>query len=113
MIAISRTAQASQAAIHPEPRLVKAAHEFEAQLMNELLKPMTHSSSLGDDPEAGSEGALADFATEALGQALSQQGGLGIAGAIIRNLSRNESSPTSVPGLGTPESKSAGASGRR
>jgi hypothetical protein len=25
----------------PQPRLVHAAHEFEAQMMQELLKPMT------------------------------------------------------------------------
>jgi HAMP domain-containing protein len=25
----------------PQPRLVRAAHEFEAQMMKELLKPMT------------------------------------------------------------------------
>ena len=33
----------------PQPRLVRAAHEFEAQMMKELLKPMTASGSLTGD----------------------------------------------------------------
>jgi Rod binding domain-containing protein len=75
----------------PPQRLVQAAHEFEAQMMKELLKPMTSGSGLNgneEDPESG--GPMADFATEALGQALSRQGGLGIADTIIRSLSQNE-----------------------
>jgi hypothetical protein len=30
----------------PQPRLVRAAHEFEAQMMKELMKPLTRGSSL-------------------------------------------------------------------
>jgi Rod binding domain-containing protein len=73
------------------PRLAKAAHEFEGQLMQELLKPMTNSDALtgedsDGDSDAGSGGALGDFATEALGQALSQHGGFGIANRILKEL---------------------------
>lgn len=75
----------------PQPRLAQAAHEFEAQLMKELLKPMTAGATEdGDESDAGSGGVLADFATEALGQALSRQGGLGIATNILHSLSWNE-----------------------
>jgi Rod binding domain-containing protein len=75
----------------PQPRLVQASHEFEAQLMKELLKPLANGSSIdGDDSDADSGRALADFATEALGQALSRHGGLGIATKLVRSLSRNE-----------------------
>jgi len=84
-----------QEATAPSPRLVRAAHEFEAQMMNELLKPMTGEDSLTGDDESqdsglvsgsGSDGTLADFASEALGQALSNRGGFGIADKIIREL---------------------------
>jgi Rod binding domain-containing protein len=80
------------------PKLVKAAHEFEAQMMKELLQPMTGEDPLlgdSDDGEdsglalgsgSGSGGALADFASEALGQALSERGGFGIANKIIHEL---------------------------
>ena len=83
----------------PSPSLVHAAHEFEAQMMKELLAPMTGSDPLFGDQDddggdsglalgsgSGSGGALADFASEALGQALSERGGFGIANKIIRQL---------------------------
>ena len=78
----------ASAASVPQPRLVHAAHEFEAQMMKELLKPMTAKDALtgeADDNggDAGSNRALTDFASEALGQALSRQGGFGIASSII------------------------------
>lgn len=84
----------------PSPRLVNAAHEFEAQMMKELLKPMTHGDALtndGDEDE-GSGGALGEFASEALGRALSDRGGFGIATSIVKELSRpvNHSAATTV-----------------
>jgi Rod binding domain-containing protein len=62
--------------------------------MKELLKPMTGKDGLtGEDEDtagdAGSNGALGDFASQALGQALSQQGGFGIAKSILQNLSHS------------------------
>ena len=74
------------------PRLVHAAHEFEAQMMKELLKPMTGSDGLtgeDSDSETGSGGAMGEFASEALGRALSERGGLGIATSILHSLSRS------------------------
>jgi Rod binding domain-containing protein len=82
----------------PQPRLVKAAHEFEAQMMKELMKPMTRGNSLtGDDQDSdsgsggisGSGGALGEFASEALGRALSDGGGFGIANRIVKDLSHS------------------------
>jgi Rod binding domain-containing protein len=80
----------AEGAVTPQPRLVKAAHEFEAQMMKELLKPMTGSSWLaGEDGDSGSGGALGEFASEALGKALSERGGFGIATSIVRDLSHS------------------------
>jgi Rod binding domain-containing protein len=83
-----------QAPAHEQPRLIRAAHEFEGQLMKELLKPLTESDSdsnslTGDDDgsSSGSGGALGEFAAEALGRALSDRGGLGIADRIVGQLS--------------------------
>ena len=75
--------------VTPQPRLVKAAHEFEAQMMQELLKPMTTGNGLdGEDGDtaSGSGGALGAFASEALGRGLSEHGGFGIATSIVRQL---------------------------
>ena len=86
------TAGAADAPV-PQPRLVRAAHEFEAQMMKELLKPMTNSSLTGEDEDSGADsgsgGALGQFASEALGRALSEQGGFGIANSIVRDLSHS------------------------
>jgi Rod binding domain-containing protein len=98
---------AAEGAAAPDPRLVRAAHEFEAQMMQELLRPMTGGDALaGEDDGAGPElgsgsgsgGALADFATEALGEALSQRGGFGIADRIVRELTPVNRGPNGVTG---------------
>ena len=114
MSAIGAISSESQSPTIPQPRLVQAAHEFEAQLMKELLKPMANGASInGDDSDADSGGALADFATDALGQALSRHGGLGIATSILRSLSRNEKDSHSIPNRGMSEqiSPDSGAAG--
>jgi len=78
-----------------EPRLVQAAHEFEAQMMKELLKPMSRASL--EDPDGEQTGVLGEFASESLARALSAGGGLGIADRIVHTLSRSgNSSETSV-----------------
>ena len=91
-MAMSGKAQTAQAVDAPSPRLVRAAHQFEGMIMNELLKPITNEDVLGGSDEdsdsgAGSGGALSDFATETLGQSLSERGGLGIASRMIQKLS--------------------------
>jgi Rod binding domain-containing protein len=93
-VAESASANAARTAIAPQARLVKAAHEFEAQLMKELVKPMISDDGLYDDGmDTGSSRIFGEFGAEALARAMSDQGGLGIAGGIVRSLSRpgNES----------------------
>jgi Rod binding domain-containing protein len=75
-----------------QPKVVAAAHDFEAMMMKELLKPMTSNSLDGDQEDRGdlnSGSALGDYASEALGRALSQQGGFGIANKIIGSFSHS------------------------
>jgi Rod binding domain-containing protein len=86
------TAQGEMGKAMPSPRLTRAAHEFEGQMMEELLKPLTSDELLpgasGDsDSGGGSGGALGQFASEALGQALSAHGGFGIADRILKTVS--------------------------
>lgn len=102
--AVHGAAASDPAAIAPSPRLVRAAHEFEGQMMKELLQPMTGGDALtGEDEESGSGGALGEFASEALGQALSQQGGFGIASRIVQDLSH--SGPPAHAGKVTAEAR--------
>jgi Rod binding domain-containing protein len=88
LAATAITASAATAANAPQPRLVKAAHEFEGQMMKELLQPMTAKDAMlsDDDSDSGSGGVLGEFASEALGRALSEGGGFGIANQIVRDL---------------------------
>jgi Rod binding domain-containing protein len=71
-----------------DPRLERSAHEFEATLMAELLKPLQQTDGLtGEEGDgAGSGGALGDFASESLARAISERGGFGIADQILRQL---------------------------
>ncbi len=73
----------------PEPRLVHAAHQFEAQMMKELLSPMTEKDPLFSDGDEKDGGVLEDFAAESLAGALSAGGGFGIADRIVHDLSRS------------------------
>ena len=73
------------------PRLLKAAHEFEAQMMKELLKPVAAGTSFtGDEENSGSSEIMSGFASEALGRSLSEQGGFGIADSILRSISQKD-----------------------
>ena len=80
---------ATVAAAQPNPRLVSAAHEFEASMMKEFLKPLQHDSLFsenpyqGDEDSGGSNSALMSFGAEAMAKALSEHGGFGMATKII------------------------------
>ncbi len=88
---------AGAAATGREHRLIHAAHEFEGQMLKELLKPLTASDGLtGEESDGGAGGVLGEFASEALGQALSRQGGFGIADRILGELSRSGPVPATA-----------------
>ena len=71
------------------PKLNSAAHEFEASLMKEFLKPLEHASLFEEEKpgdwgdEQGSAGALIGFASQAMAKAISEHGGFGIATKIL------------------------------
>ena len=72
---------------------VQAAHEFEAQLMKELLKPMTSWFQPGWERRKtpGSGGPMADFATQGAGTGPEQiREARGRHAVFFASLSRNE-----------------------
>jgi Rod binding domain-containing protein len=86
-----------------KPRLIRAAHEFEGQMLKELLKPLAAEGGLtGDGSGDSSTGILGEFASEALGRGLSEQGGFGIAESILAHFSRsgNQAGIDAVTGNG-------------
>lgn len=76
-----------------DPKLKSAAHEFEASLMQEILKPLQEDplfvtekdDGLGGADAQGSSGALMSFGSEALAKAISERGGFGIATKILHH----------------------------
>jgi peptidoglycan hydrolase FlgJ len=95
-------AQASK----PSPRLANAAHEFEAALVTELLKPMQQDplfSESGDEAgDAGSQGSLRSFGTEAIARSISDHGGLGIARVVLERLATADQTGEAAGKLLTP-----------
>jgi len=98
-----------------DPKLVAAAHSFEASLMQELLKPLAGGGVFGGEPDDddggggtssgglgssadGSGGALMSFGSEALASALSLKGGLGIARRILDHFEAVAERGEALPG---------------
>jgi Rod binding domain-containing protein len=87
--AVGAGTQGGRPGSNSQPRLMHAAHEFEGQMLKELLKPLTAGDGLtGEEPDS-SKGILGEFASEAMGRALSDQGGFGIANRILNDFSRS------------------------
>jgi Rod binding domain-containing protein len=82
--------QGANTGTETDPRLKPAAHEFEACLMKEFLKPLQRDALFDDekdsDSRSGSDNALMSFGSEALARAISDRGGFGIATKIIGQL---------------------------
>lgn len=87
------------------PQLKAAAHEFEASLMQVLLKPLQQDPLFAPDNSGdgglsgldaglyggdGSAGALMSFGSEQLADAISKRGGFGIATMILNHFRTQE-----------------------
>ncbi len=69
-----------------QAKLVDAAQQFEATMLQELLKPLQHGqSSWGDDEKSddSSTDSISSFGTEAIAKAISKGGGFGIAKQVV------------------------------
>ncbi len=67
--------------------LERVAKEFEALLVGQMLKSVRESSAggwMGSDPQTGS---MMELAEQQLARAIASQGGLGLAGIIVKGLS--------------------------
>ncbi len=84
---------APQRAASLNPKLINAAHQFEASLMQELLAPLQKDSMSSPDSESdsGSGNAMSTFAGEAMARAISDRGGFGIATQLIAHFEQTAS----------------------
>jgi flagellar protein FlgJ len=77
---------ATAAEVQKQAKLADAAQQFEATMLQELLKPMQHGqSSWGGEEKSDDTGSdtLSSFGTEAIAKAISKGGGFGIAKQIV------------------------------
>ena len=77
---------ATAAEVQKQAKLADAAQQFEAMMLQELLKPMQHGqSSWGGEEKSDDTGSdtLSSFGTEAIAKAISKGGGFGIAKQIV------------------------------
>ncbi len=63
--------------------LNRAAHQFEAMFVGQMLRSVRESS---EDEDAGANGTYLEMAEEQFSQALSAKGGLGIATMVVSKL---------------------------
>ena len=81
----------SVAALNPELRvdgkLKKAAQEFEGQLLTCLLEPLERAFSGSSDSQSDPYGFLG---IQALSEALSRSGGIGLGKMVLRELARTK-----------------------
>ena len=73
-----------------QAKLVDAAQQFEATMLQEMLKPLQHGqSSWGDQENSGDAASdtISSFGTEAVAKAISKGGRFGIARQIISKVS--------------------------
>lgn len=81
------------AAAQKHAKLVDAAQQFEASLMQELLKPMrSGQDSWGGETTDGEDSSdtLSSFGTETMAKAISQGGGFGIAKQVISDMTHRQ-----------------------
>jgi Rod binding domain-containing protein len=93
------TAQAAATGkAQPSEKLRKAAGDFETLLLSSLLEPLASGWSEAPGEAEEKEGNTYGYlASQAIGQALSAHGGLGIARMLLQKMSLNEGHLPSMP----------------
>ncbi len=90
-------AQPAEGASSPSPKLVKAAHEFEAILLQNWMEKMNHSFLGNDSSLDPAHDTVSSLGTQAIATALAARGGIGIANMILRQLAGKEQSGKGEP----------------
>jgi Rod binding domain-containing protein len=79
------------AEVQRQAKLVDAARQFEATMLQELLKPMQHGQSSWGDEEKSEDSAsdtISGFGTESIAKAISKGGGFGIARRVVEQVTQ-------------------------
>lgn len=93
------TSQSATAEAQRHAKLTDAAQQFEAMMMQELLKPFaTGQNGWGGEEQSTDAAAdtMSSFGTEAVAKAIAKGGGLGIAKQVIQQVTE-EGRRTAAP----------------
>ena len=97
-----RTATSIESNTNDSRKLTKAAHEFEAILLQDWLEKMNKSfAGLEQGPDPAHD-TISSMGTQAIAGALAARGGIGIANMILRQL---QSAASSVGDTGKGEAR--------
>ncbi len=78
-----------------DPRVQKAARDFEAIFVRQMLKPLEKTTAAGAGAEAQpGENTYGSMIVGALADAISKAGGLGLADEVGKSLARTLGNPT-------------------
>jgi flagellar protein FlgJ len=94
----------TEAGARKTSQLADAAQQFEASMLQELLKPMQDSKGSwgGDEAEEdNSSDTLRSFGTEAVAKSIAQAGGFGIAKQVISQINLEHQRSAAKAQLGT------------
>jgi flagellar protein FlgJ len=71
-----------------DAKLVDGASQFEAMLLQQMLKPLQFGGAPGDDEEnsGGAGDTIRSMGTEALSKSIAQAGGFGVAKKIVSQI---------------------------
>ncbi len=91
---VEATSQAAQ----KQAKLEAGAHEFEAMMLQQMLKPLKFGEAESSDGEeaSGASGTVQGFATDAIAKGIASKGGLGIAAQIIKQVTEEAKSRSGV-----------------
>jgi Rod binding domain-containing protein len=105
-------AQPAEGGASPSPKLVKAAHEFEAILLQNWLEKMNHSFPGDNSSLDAAHDTVSSLGTQAIATALAARGGIGIAKMILRQLAGKEPQAETGQVKGSKDSHGSGVPGR-
>jgi flagellar protein FlgJ len=81
--------QTDNAARHA--KLVKAAQQFEAVMLGELMKPLGKNNAIGGSDDEQGSNALQGYSVEAMAGAMARSGALGFANRIVASVEKHDS----------------------
>ena len=98
----STTSTPDRNEISVRARLIDTAQQFEAMLLQQMLKPIQDSENSWDTKDKDhSADTLSSFGTEAVAKAISKRGGFGIARRVISQVTQERSVELEKIHLGT------------